>query len=149
MNEVKLIKWAFIAFSIALIASGCSNDYGAKTVSADDVQQLIDDHQTGFVIITNETDAPFLDEVQKMLLEKKEDALQFNVFQNDGKNKNADGLSKNPFRFEMPHVNTVYYIKDGKAFGEYDLETYEGLRQQEELHHFLDSMTNHTGDPNE
>ncbi|WP_210471659.1 hypothetical protein [Sporosarcina sp. 6E9] len=146
---MKLIQSAFIAFSIALVASGCSHHYGTKVGAADDVQQLIDDQQTGFVIITNETDAPFLEEVQKALLEKKEDALQFNVFYNDGKNKNADGLSKNPFRFEMPHVNTVYYIKDGKAFGEYDLEAYEGLRQQEELHHFIDSMPNHKGDTNE
>lgn len=146
---MKLTKLAFVAFSISLFISGCNHDYGAKKASTDAVQQMIDDQQTGFVIITNETDAPFLDEVQKMLLEKKEEALQFNVFHNDGKNKNIDGLSKNPFRFEMPHVNTIYYIKSGKAFGKYDLEAYEGLRQQEELHHFIDSMPNHTGDPNE
>ena len=53
--------------------------------------------------------------------------MQFNVFRNDGDNQNTDGLSKNPFRFEMPHVNAIYYIKDGKAYGEYDLEIYEGL----------------------
>ena len=145
---MKLIKLAFVAFSILLFIPGCNHDYGAKKASTDAVQQLIDDQQTGFVIITNETDAPFLNEVQKALLEKKEEALKFNVFYNDGKNKNTDGLSKNPFRFEMPHVNTVYFIKDGKAFGEYDLEIYEGLRQQEELHHFIDSMSNHTGDTN-
>ncbi|MCM3382141.1 hypothetical protein [Shouchella rhizosphaerae] len=76
---------------------------------------MFDGQQTGFIIITNETDAPFLDEVQKMLLEKKESALQFNVFRNDGKNENPDGLSKNPFRFEMQHVNAIYYLKDGKG----------------------------------
>lgn len=146
---MKLIKLAFVAFSISLFISGCNHDYGAKKASTNNVQQMIDDQQTGFVIITNEIDAPFLDEVQKMLLEKKEEALQFNVFYNDGKNKNTDGLSKNPFRFEMPYVNAIYYIKDGKAFGEYDLETYTGLRQQEELHHFIDSMSDHTGDLNE
>ena len=146
---MKLIKLAFVAFSISLFISGCDHDYGAKKASTDAVQKMIDDQKTGFVIITNETDAPFLDEVQKALLEKKKEALQFNVFYNDGENKNADGLSKNPFHFEMPHVNAVYYIKDGKAFGDYDLETYEGLRQQEELHHFIDSMSDYTGDMNE
>ena len=146
---MKLIKLAFVAFSISLIISGCNHDYGAKNASTNEVRQMIDDQQTGFIIITNEADAPFLDEVQKILLEKKEEALQFNVFHNDGKKKNTDGLSKNPFRFEMPHVNTVYYIKDGKSFGEYDLDAYEGLRQQEELHHFIDSMSDDTGDTNE
>lgn len=68
---MKLIKWAFIAFSIALIVSGCSHGYGAIIVPTEDIQQLIDDQQTGFVIITNETDATFLDEVQKALLEKR------------------------------------------------------------------------------
>ncbi|WP_391116841.1 hypothetical protein [Psychrobacillus sp. L3] len=86
-------------------------------------------------------DTPFLDEVEKALLEKKEAALQFNVFRNKGKSENPDGLSKNPFHSEMSHVNTLYYVKDGKIYGEYDLETYEGLRQQEELGHFIDSMT--------
>ena len=146
---MKLIKLAFVAFSISLFISGCNHDYGTKNASTNEVQKVIDDQLTVFVIITNETDAPFLDEVQKALLEKKEEALQFNVFYNDGKNKNTDGLSKNPFRFEMSHVNAVYYIKDGKAFGEYDLEAYEGLRQLEELHHFIDSMSDQTGDMNE
>ena len=62
---------------------------------------MLDDQKDGFVVITNETDAPFLDETEKVLLEKKESALQFNVFRIDGKNENPDGLSKNPFRFEM------------------------------------------------
>ena len=42
--------------------------------------KLPHDQKSGFVIITNETDAAFLDEAQKALLEKKETALQFNVF---------------------------------------------------------------------
>lgn len=107
---MKFIKWAFVAFSIALIVSSCGIDYGIVIVSTDDVQQLIDDQQTGFVIITNETDAAFLDEIQKVLLEKKENALLFNVFRNDGENENTDGLSKNPFRTEMPRVNVIYYL---------------------------------------
>lgn len=146
---MKLIKLAFVAFSVSLFISGCNHDYGTKKASTNEIQQMIDDQQSGFIVITNEIDAPFLDEVQKMLLEKKEEALQFNVFYNNGKNKNTDGLSKNPFRFEMPHVNTIYYIKDGKAIGEYDLEAYEGLHQQEELHHFINSMSDHPGDMNE
>ncbi|WP_426579021.1 hypothetical protein P5490_003310 [Bacillus altitudinis] len=79
-----------------------------------------------------------------MLLEKKESALQFNVFRNDGKNENPNGLSKNPFQSEMQHVNAIYYLKDGKVYGEYELETHEGLRQQEELRYFIDSMTGGT-----
>ena len=75
--------------------------------------------------------------------------MQFNVFYNNGENKNTDGLSKNPFHFEMPHVNTIYYIKDEKAIGEYDLEAHLGLDQQEELHHFINFMSNHPGDMNE
>lgn len=66
--------------------------------------------------------------------------MQFNVFRNDGKNENPDGLSKNPFRTEMQHVNAIYYLKDGKVYGEYELETHEGLCQQEELRYFVDSM---------
>ncbi|MEK3889647.1 hypothetical protein [Bacillus sp. FSL K6-3431] len=146
---MKLIKWAFIAFSIALIVSGCSHGYGAIIVPTEDIQQLIDDQQTGFVIITNETDATFLDEVQKALLEKKENALLFNVFRNDGENENTDGLSKNPFRTVMPHVNAIYYIKDGTVYDEFNLEVYEGIRQQEELAYFMKKMSNSTGDSNE
>ena len=138
---MKLIKMAFVAFSISLFISGCNHDYGAKIASIDVVQQLIDDPKSGFVIITNETDTAFLVEAQKALLEKKETALQFNVFRNDDENKNADGFSINPFIFEMSHVNPNYYINDGKTYGEYDLEVYEGIRQQEELNHFIDSMT--------
>lgn len=146
---MKLIKLAFVAFSVSLFISGCDHDYGTKKASTNEIQQLIDDQQSGFIVITNEIDALFLDEVQKILLEKKEEALQFNGFYNDSKNKNIDGLSKNPFRFEMPHVNFIYYIKDGHVLGEHDLEAYEGLRQQEELHHFINSMSERTGDMNE
>lgn len=67
--------------------------------------------------------------------------MQFNVFRNDGKKENPNGLSKNPFRVEMQHVNAFYHPKDGKAYGEYELETHEGLRQQEELRYFIDYMT--------
>ena len=146
---MKLIKWAFLAFSIALFTTGCNHDYGAKNASTDDVQQLIDDQKEGFIILTNETDAPFLDEVQKALLEKKENALLFNVFRNDGEKENTDGLIKNPFRTEMPHVNALYYIKDGTVHDEFNLEVYEGIRQQEELAYFMKKMSNSTGDSNE
>ncbi|RST60083.1 hypothetical protein D5F11_008435 [Siminovitchia terrae] len=138
---MKLFRATVIAFSIALVATGCNQSHGLKTATIDDVQQMLDDQKDGFVVITNETSAPFLDETEKALLEKKEYALQFNVFRNDGKNENPDGLSKNPFRFEMQHVNTIYYLKNGKVYGEYELETHEGLRQEEELRYFIDSMT--------
>ncbi len=146
---MKFIRWAFAAFSIALIVSSCGSDYGVLIVSTDDVQQLIDNKQTGFVIITNETDAPFLDELQKVLLEKKENALLFNVFRNDGENQNTDGLSKNPFRTEMPRVNVIYYLKDGAVYDEFNLEVYEGIQQKEELNYFMRNMSNSTGDSNE
>lgn len=110
---------------------------------------MIDDQKEGFIILTNETDASFLDEAQKALLEKKKNALLFNVFRNDGENENTDGLSKNPFRTDMPHVNAIYYIKDGTVYGEFNLEVYEGIRQQEELAYFINKMSNSTGDSNE
>ncbi|PIC83300.1 hypothetical protein [Sporosarcina sp. P1] len=77
---MRFIKWAFIVFSIILIVSGCSHNYGALIASTDDVQQLIDDQQTGFVIITNETDATFLDEFQKALLEKRKEPCNSTYF---------------------------------------------------------------------
>lgn len=138
---MKLVRATVIAFSIALFATGCNQSHGLKTATTNVVQQMLDDPKDGFVVITNETDTPFLDETKKALLEKKERALQFNVFRNDGENENPDGLCKNPFRSEMQHVNAIYYLKDGKVYGGYELETHEGLRQQEELRYFIDSMT--------
>ncbi|WP_339164778.1 hypothetical protein [Siminovitchia sp. FSL W7-1587] len=128
---MKLVRATVFAFSIALFAKGCNQSHGLKTTTTNDVQQMLDDQKDGFVVITNETSAPFLDETEKALLEKKKYALQFNVFRIDGKNENPDGLSKNPFRFEMQHVNAIYYLKDGKVYGEYELETLEGLSHQE------------------
>jgi len=148
-SSMKLIRLAFFALSITLLATACSNkDYVLKAASTYDVQQLIDNQLTSFVVITNESDAPFLDEVQKALLEKKNNTLQFNVFQNDGENQNTDGLSKNPFRTEMPCVNVLYFIKDGTVYDEFNLEVYKGIRQQKELTYFINEMSNSTGDPN-
>ena len=62
------------------------------------------------------------------------------MFRNDGENKNIDGLSKNPFRFEMLHVNSLYYIEKGVVVDEFQLEIYEGTKQNEELNHFIESM---------
>lgn len=147
---MKLFRLFFLTLGIALLATACSNkNYGLKIASNEDVQQAIDNQQTSLIIITNETHAPFLDEVQKALLEKKEKALQFNVFRNDGENENTDGLSKNPFRTEMPRVNTLYYINEGTVYNEFNLEVYEGIRQQEELANFLKMMSNSKGDSNE
>ena len=106
--------------------------------STQDIQNFLNEQQTGFIIVTNETDASFLDEVQTALLENKQTAQLFNVFYNDGKDKNSDGLSKNPFNFELPSVNAIYYIKDGIVSEQYDLEMYTGLEQTKELNHFLD-----------
>lgn len=75
--------------------------------------------------------------------------MQFNVFRNDGENENTDGLSKNPFRTEMPRVNTLYYINEGTVYNESNLEVYEGIRQQEKLANFLKMMSNSKGDSNE
>ena len=130
---------SIILFLIISLLIGCSNnDTGLQTASIDDIQYKLDEKSSGFIVITNETEAPFLDEVQTALLEKQQTANLFNVFYNDGESKNTDGLSKNPFNFEMPSVNTMYYIKDGEVFEEFNLDRYEGLRQQEELSLFLD-----------
>lgn len=68
---MKLIRAAVIAFSITLFATGCNQSEGLMTATTEDVQQLIDDQKNGFVVITNETDALFLDEAEKALLEKR------------------------------------------------------------------------------
>ena len=138
MNRIVLV---FLAFSIALLLSACSDDnYEAKNVSTDDIQKILDSKQDGFVIIKNEEDAQFLREVHKALLEKKQTALQFDVFRNDGENENVDGLSKNPFRYEMLHVNSLYYIEKGVVVDEFQLEIHEGIKQYEELKHFIEAM---------
>ncbi len=138
MNRIVLV---FLAFSIVLLLSACSDDnYGAKNVSTDEIQTILDSKQNGFVIIKNEEDAQFLREVHKALLEKKQTALQFDVFRNVGENKNIDGLSKNPFRFEMLHVNSLYYIEKGVVVDEFQLEIHEGIKQNEELSHFIEAM---------
>lgn len=139
---MKIMIRAFLLFSITLIITGCNdNDYGIQNASTQEIQKMIDKQETGFIIITNETEASFLDEAQTSLLEKRQNALLFNVFYNDGENKNIDGLSKNPFSFNMPTVNTMYYIKDGEVFKEFDLERYTGLDQQNELNHFLETTS--------
>ncbi|WP_158232314.1 hypothetical protein [Sporosarcina sp. P1] len=58
-------------------------------------------------------------------------------------------MSKNPFRTEMPRVNAIYYIKDGTVYDEFNLELYEGIRQQDELAYFMKMMSNSSGDSNE
>lgn len=68
---MKLVRATFIAFSITLFATGCNQSDGLKTATTDDIQQMLDDQKDGFVVITNETDAPFLDETKKALLEKR------------------------------------------------------------------------------
>ena len=135
---MRLFKGVLI-ISCFILFIGCSKTEDVLSQSStQDIQDYLNEQQTGFIIITNETDATFLDEVQTTLLEKELTAKLFNVFYNDGKNKNSDGLSKNPFNFEMPSVNSIYYIKDGKVSEEYDLETHTGLKQEKELNHFLD-----------
>lgn len=136
---MRLFKGVLI-ISCFILFIGCSKTGDVLSQSStQDIQDYLDQQQTGFIIITNETNASFLDEVQSILLEKKKQTAKlFNVFYNDSKKKNSDGLSKNPFNFEMPSVNSIYYIKDGKVSEEYDLEVYTGLEQEKELNHFLD-----------
>lgn len=134
----KLIK-LMTFFLVTSLLIGCSNDHsGLQTATTNHIQNTLDNKDSGFIVITNETEAVFLDEVQNILLEKDTTALLFNVFRNDGENKNKDGLSHNPFDFEMPSVNALYYIQDGEVYDQYDLEQYVGLNQQTELSHFLE-----------
>ena len=68
MNRIVLV---FLAFSIALLLGAWNDDsYGAKNVSTDDIQKILDSKQNGFVIIKNEEDAQFLREVHKALVDK-------------------------------------------------------------------------------
>lgn len=135
---MKLYKYIFIIICFISFL-GCSDTSDVYIhASTQDIQEFLNEQNTGFIIITNETNASFLDEVQTILQEKQQQTLLFNVFYNDGKNKNSDELSKNPFNFEMPTVNSIYYIEDGKVLDEFDLDKYKGLEQQTELNHFLD-----------
>ena len=75
------------------------------------------------------------------MVDKKQTALQFDVFRNDGENKNVDGLSKNPFRFIMLHVNSLYYIEKVVVVDEFQLEIHEEIKQNDELSHFILAVT--------
>lgn len=51
---------------------GCTNSKEiVEIASTDDVKQLLDSKRQGFMMITNETEVTFLEEVQKALLEKR------------------------------------------------------------------------------
>ncbi|ARJ38649.1 hypothetical protein SporoP8_07060 [Sporosarcina ureae] len=125
MMTLRLLLRTALAISVVLFISGCSaSDYGFHIASTEEVENVFDQNNNAYVIITNDVEASFLKEASKALLEKKESALLFNVYMNDGVHNNADKLSHNPFRFEMPHVNAIYYLRDGQIVNEYNLENY-------------------------
>ncbi|WP_214798664.1 MULTISPECIES: hypothetical protein [unclassified Exiguobacterium] len=135
---MKTIKWIFVICSISFLLSACNTEeYGTIDASSEDVQEIFDTGQTGFVLIKDEEDSQLLRNVEKAFLEKEQTVMQFDVFQNDAVTENEDGLSNNPFRTEMPNVNTVYYIYKGNAVEEYDLEIRLD-NQQENLEEFIE-----------
>ena len=135
---MKTIKWLFLIFSISLLLSVCSTEKpGTIDASTEEVQEMINAGQTGFVLIIDEEESQLLRNAKKALLEKEQTALQFDVFRNDASNENKDGLSNNPFRHDMPNVNTVYYINNGNVVEEYDLESSLD-NQQETLEEFIE-----------
>lgn len=135
---MKIIKALFLIFSIPLLLIACSTEqYGTIDASTEEVQEMLDTGQTGFVLIIDEKESQMLRNVEKALLEKEQTALQFDVFRNDASNENTDGLSNNPFRHMMPYVNTLYYIEKGNVVEEFDLENSQH-EQKEELEEFIE-----------
>ncbi|MFC6040327.1 hypothetical protein ACFPYN_12925 [Paenisporosarcina macmurdoensis] len=137
---MKTIKWIFVICSISFLLSACTTkEYGTIDASTEDVQEILDTGQTGFVLIKDEEDSQLLRNVEKAFLEKEQTVMLFDVFQNDVSNENKNGLSNNPFRPNMPNVNTVYYINKGNVVEEYELETSLD-NQHENLEEFISNF---------
>lgn len=135
---MKTIKRILFICSIPFLLSACSTEeYGLLNASTEDIQEMLDKNQTGFVLIKDEEESKLLRNAEKAFLEKEQTAMQFDVFQNDSFNENEDGLSNNPFRHSMPNINTVYYIINGNVIEEYDLESSLD-NQQESLEEFIE-----------
>ena len=135
---MKMIKRILAICSIPFLLGACSTEeYGLLNASTEDIQELLDNNQTGFVLIKDEEESQLLRNTEKAFLEKEHTALQFDVFRNDASNENEDGLSNNPFRYDMPNVNTVYYMNNGNVVEQYDLESSLD-NQQEDLEEFIE-----------
>lgn len=135
---MKTVKRILVICSIPFLLGACSTkDYGLLNASNEDVQEMLDNNQTGFVLIKDEEESQLLRNAEKAFLEKEQTAMQFDVFRNDASNENVDVLSNNPFRHNMPNVNTVYYIYKGNVVEEYDLEISLD-NQQENLEEFIE-----------
>lgn len=135
---MKTIKRILVICSIPFVLGACSaEEYGLLDASTEDIQEMLDSNQTGFVLIKDEEESQLLRHAEKAFLEKEQTAMQFDVFRNDASTENEDGLSNNPFRHDMPNVNTVYYINNGNVIEEYDLESSLD-NQQETLEEFIE-----------
>lgn len=135
---MKTIKALFLIFSIPVLLIACSSEkHGTIDASTEEVQEMLDTGQTGFVLIIDEKESQLLRNAEKALLEKEQTALQFDVFRNDASNENTDGLSNNPFRHMMPYVNTIYYIEKGNVVTEFSLETSQ-QKHKKELEEFIE-----------
>lgn len=137
---MKTIKSLFLIFSIPILLIACSTaKHATIDASTEEVQEMLDTGQTGFVVIIDEEESQLLRNAEKALIEKEQTALQFDVFRNDASNENTDGLSNNPFRHMMPYVNTLYYIEKGNVVAEFDLENSQH-KQKEELEEFVEMV---------
>jgi hypothetical protein len=135
---MKTIKRILVICSIPFLLGACgTEEYGLLNASTEEIQEVLDNNQTGFVLIKDEEESRLLRNAEKAFLEKEKTAMQFDVFRNDASNENKDGLSNNPFRHSMPNVNTVYYINNGNVIEEYDLESSLD-NQQESLEEFIE-----------
>ena len=135
---MKTIKRILVICSVPFLLGACSTEeHGLLNASTEDVQEMLDSNQTGFVLIKDEDESHLLRNAEKAFLEKEQTAMQLDVFRNDAFNENVDGLSNNPFRHSMPNVNTVYYISNGNVIEEYDLESSLD-NQQETLEEFIE-----------
>ena len=101
---MKTIKWIFVIFTIPFLLSASSTEkHGSIDVSTEDIQEMLNTGQTGFILIKDEEESQLLINTEKALLEKEQTAWQFDVSRNDASNENEDGLSKNPFG-QLCHV---------------------------------------------
>lgn len=78
---MKTIKWIFVICSISFLLSACTTkEYDKIDTSTEDVQEILDTGQTGFVLIKDEEDSQLLRNVENAFLEKEQTVMQFDVF---------------------------------------------------------------------
>ena len=85
--SMKTIKRILVICSIPFLLGACSTqEHGLFNASTEVIQEMLDNNQTGFVLIKDEEESQLLRNAEKAFLEKEQTAMQFNVFRNDASN---------------------------------------------------------------